>query len=258
MIDQTFLHCKGIGPTSQQKLFDAGFNNWQAALDNSEKLPLTEKIRPGLIKEISECARALEDENIHALVNKFKAGDQWRILGYYFDKASYFDIETSFKDNDMIVTVIGCYHKGELYHFIRGENLDDFLDLLDDIDLLVSFNGKSFDIPHILNAYHIPSIPCPHIDLRWVCFHCDYTHGLKYIEKEMGIIRPDDLKGVDGFEAVYMWHDWVNGNAESRRKLIRYCGADVVSLQLVAIKALNKYGLNIDPPPQEELWKHLE
>ncbi|MGR3178913.1 MAG: ribonuclease H-like domain-containing protein [Candidatus Anammoxibacter sp.] len=259
MIDKTFIHCHGIGSTYEKKLYDAGFKDWQSVLTNPNDLPFNSKLATGLIKELTRSSIALNEGDIRYLVRRFPVREHWRILGHFFDKASYFDIETTdIAFDNAIVTLIVCYHKGKFYRFMRDENLDDFLDLLKDIELLVSFNGNSFDVPFILKNYHIPDIPCAHIDLRWQCYHCQYKHGLKNIEYEMGIQRPDDLQGIDGLEAVYLWHNWKNGDFESKKRLIRYCSADVLSLQLIAGNILRHRGIEVELPLPSELWGCLE
>ena len=40
---------------------------------------------------------------------------------------------TSGLEMDSLITVIACWHQGRLHTFVEHENLDDFLDLLDDI-----------------------------------------------------------------------------------------------------------------------------
>ncbi|MGR3318129.1 MAG: ribonuclease H-like domain-containing protein [Candidatus Anammoxibacter sp.] len=259
MIDKTFIHCAGIGTVYEKKLYDAGFKDWKSVLKNPNDLPFNSKVAANLINELTKSTKALNEEDIRYLVKRFPVRDHWRILGHFFDKASYFDIETTdISFDNAIVTLIVCYHKGKLYRFVRDENLDDFLGLLDDIELLVSFNGSSFDVPHVLNNYHLNDIPCAHIDLRWQCYYCRYKHGLKNIEFEMGIQRPDDLQGMDGLEAVYLWHSWKNGDLESKKRLIRYCSADVLSLQIIAGNILRHRGIEVEVPLLSELWRCID
>jgi len=155
--------------------------------------------------------------------------------------------------------VICCCHKGKLLPFVRGENLDDFLELLDDIELLISFNGSSFDVPQLLDLWHIPALPCPHIDLRWVCYHCELRGGLKAIEQQLTIDRPPDLAGLDGADAVWLWERYRETDDEAARaQVIRYCAADVVTLQLVAAEALRLKGFDIVTPSADALWRLLD
>ncbi|HEY8240366.1 MAG TPA: ribonuclease H-like domain-containing protein, partial [Kiritimatiellia bacterium] len=223
-----------------------GLREWQQLLAQPDRVPVGARKRELIIESIFRAEQELADDNIGYFIENFAPTDQWRILAHYFDRASYFDIEIS-GPTYPVVTAIACYHRGELHSFLRGENLDDFLALLEDVELLVSFNGASFDVPMILNAFHIPSLPCPHLDLRWVCYHGNIRGGLKSIEQRLGIIRPPDLQGVDGEEAIWLWQSWRStGNLAAREKLRRYCGADAISLQFVAARVLEDRGVRFD------------
>lgn len=247
MIESAFLQFKGVGEKTCTILKDCGIKNWYDFLNHKEKLPLSQNRIQSIEKEIHNYLRALEKDDIEFLVNQFKGPDQWRILARYFESLSYFDIETSGLNYDSYITLIVCYHKGRLYQFVKNENLEEFLDLLTEVELLVSFNGASFDVPWIRNYFHIPTLPCPHIDLRWICKRIGLEGGLKFIEKNLEIKRPYDLIGVDGFEAVLLWDKWDYWSDEdAKEKLIRYCSADVLSLKVVASKVLQKFGVQVD------------
>lgn len=202
---------------------------------------------------------ALHNNDIHFLVKNFSPSNHWRILEEYFKEISYFDVETTgLTRYDSVITVIVCFHKGRLYTYLRGENLNEFLDLLEDVALLASYNGNSFDLPFVLDSFHIPELPCPHIDLRWVCYHADLKGGLKAIEAKCGINRPVDLIGIDGFEAVYLWNKWLNEkDSDAKKKLIRYCQADVISLIYILQKTLSRYGVKNSPEDTINLYSML-
>ena len=101
----------------------------------------------------------------------------------------------------------------------------------------------------------IPEFPCPHIDLRWPCYHHRWRRGLKEVEAMLGIRRPADLQGVDGAEAVWLWFRWKHyQDREARELLLRYCGADVVTLPLVAAALLREKGAGVREPVVSELW----
>ena len=117
-------------------------------------------------------------EDVRYFVDRFAPADKWRILDYFFDQTTFFDIETLGLQYDASITVIVCWHDGQFRIFVEHENLDDFLELLDDARLLASFNGASFDVPRVLNSFHIPTLPCAHLDLRWSCYHQGHSGGL--------------------------------------------------------------------------------
>lgn len=255
MIDQTFLHCLGIGPKTEQKLKSKGFQSWSDCLANPEAVPLSLKRKTTFLQQIQQSQSALLANDIGYLVRNLPSREHWRILARYFAQATFFDIETTgLSSYDSIITVIVAFHKGQLHTFLFRENLDQFLDLVEQSDLLVAFNGNSFDIPFVEHAFNIPEIGCPFIDLRWICYHLDYYGGLKSIEKQMGIERPAQIDSVDGFEAIGLFFDWQNGDLKAKQKLIAYCQADVLSVYLVAHELLRRLGIFETMPNQKQLF----
>ena len=175
-------------------------------------------------------------------------------LSEHFERAGYFDIETMSYGISMIAVLQG----DRLHTFVRGENLDDFLDILDRIPLLVSFNGISFDVPQVLRHFHLAELPCPHLDLRPVCKTHGLTGGLKLIEKSLGICRPDDVRGLGGDDAMLLWKRWeVDRDEAARRRVIRYCRADVVGLREIASHLIDQHVKPFAEPPPS-LWGLLD
>ncbi len=251
MISEALQHLKGIGPVRLARLQAAGIRSWSDILDDPERIP--QRWRADAVEEC-QCARqALDSGDIRFFVDRFSARDKWRILSHFLDQTTFFDIETTGLEIDAAVTVIACWHRGQLRTFVEHENLDDFLHLLDDVRLLASFNGSTFDVPRVLDAFHIPQLPCPHLDLRWPSRHRGLTGSLKQISSRLGIRRPSDLTEVDGEMAVRWWHAWrLRGDAAARSRLIRYCASDVLLLLM-----LSHHLALLPPPPAEHLWQHL-
>ncbi len=204
---------------------------------------------------VIESRDALERSDISYFVSRFPVREHWRILGKYFDRATFFDIETtglSFYNNHP--TVISAYRRGELYDFIYGVNMDDFLLFLDDCELIVSFNGSCFDIPFLERTFNIPCINRPHIDLRWVSYHCGFRGGLKKIERDLNIKRPAGLSGIDGLEAIALYYKWMDSDLAAGEKLVRYCRADVISSYITASAILKIAGVETGRSGGNELF----
>jgi hypothetical protein len=238
-----------VGPLTQKKLKDSGLIRWGDIISKPHCIPLGSKSRERLLIETGESIEALEADNIGYFAERFSSSEQWRVLSKYFPRASFLDTETTgLSSYRHKITTAACYHRGKMHVFMRHENLQDLLALLEEVELLISFNGKSFDIHFVLNEFNIPSLPCPHIDLRWICYHSGLRKGLKEIERHCGIKRPAEIEEVDGCEAVFLWDDWITRKKpESRAKLLKYCKADVVALVQVAgeVLARNKVPLKI-------------
>jgi hypothetical protein len=251
LITEALQHCEGIGPVRLSELHTAGVRSWWSALDNPSRIP--ESFRAIVVSECCRCIEAMQARDVRYFVDRLLPQDKWRVLSHYFDDASFFDIETTGLDYDAQITVIVCWHQGTLHTFVEGENLDDFLDLLDEITLLVSFNGSSFDVPRVLDAFHIPQLPCPHLDLRWVSYHQNWIGSLKDIADRLDVPRPADLQDVDGAMAVLWWDEWQHSQDQSSlQRLIRYCSADVLLLVALAHHLAGQ-----DCPPTSQLWSAL-
>lgn len=251
MIASAFYHCRGIGPRRLAALKSAGIRTWHDVLKRPDAV--SRSLRDVLLCECRELVEALERDCIDTFVRRFHTKDQWRILHQYLDRATFFDIETTGLHRDDTITVIVAWHQDRLHTFVEHENLDDFLDLLEEVELLVSFNGSMFDVPRVLGTFHIPELPCPHLDLRWIARHRNLSGGLKSITRRLGISRPRDLDDVDGAQAVQWWWAWkLGGDERARVDLIRYCAADVLLLLPLAEHLAKRSLWKLD-----ELWQKL-
>ena len=67
------------------------------------------------------------------------------------------------------------------------------------------------------------------------CWKYNLKGGLKVVERKLGIGR--NLEGIDGFVAVRLWSDYVNGNDEDAlNTLLEYNKEDVVNLRILRQK----------------------
>lgn len=231
---RVFSHCPGIGKKTEEKLREMGIITWEDFLARGD-LPLGGEKRRRAEDLVGQSIEAHKQGDIGFFTDRFPSREHWRVLREYLHRATFFDIETTgLSWYESHATVITAYHRGEVHAFIHGKNLEGFLDLAAEADLLVSFNGSCFDLPFIERTFNIPSLGRPHIDLRWVAYHAGYRGGLKNIEQELGVKRPREIQGIDGFEAVNLYYRWQAGEAEALKMLVRYCSADTVSLYIVA------------------------
>ena len=251
MITEALLHCPQIGPARLEKLHARKIRTWHDVVERADELP--SGIRGPITDESQRCIDALAKSDIDYFVQNLAIKDRWRILKHFLDDVSFFDIETAGLEYDDPITTICIWHRGEVHTFIEHENLDDFLDLLDEVKLLSSFNGSTFDVPRVLDSFHIPALPCPHLDLRWLCYHQELRGGLKEIAMRLGISRPADLQFADGEMAIRQWSRWIHfQDQQARADLIRYCASDVVLLVVLADRLVGA-----DRKNAQELWQKL-
>jgi len=259
LIRGALQHLPGLGPERLKRLAEAGIGDWLSLRDNPAAARLGPAGRDRLLAAIDVCEQAVLERDYRFLTRAFAARDQWRILGAFHDDVAYFDIETSGLDVYSHVTLIAAEYQGELRTFLFNENLDEFLDLVEEVGMLVSFNGASFDVPRVLQQFHIPELRCGHIDLRWMCYHDKLRGGLKEIERTLDIARPSDLDGVSGEDAVMLWRLWDDREHRGARELLlRYCCADVLALRLLAARLLEAKACFVECPPPADVWRALD
>ncbi len=248
----------GIGPERRRHLASLGIWDWPGLLAHADEAGFRGAALERAQAAVAAAEQAVAAGDIAWFLSHVGPADRWRILAEWFEEASYFDIETDGVEGAVAVTFISCWHQGALRAFVRGENLDDFLDLLEDVRLLVSFNGAAFDVPHIERAFHIPRLPCPHLDLMPVLRREGASGGLKKIERAWGLERPADIAGLDGQEAVWLWKAWEAGRqASARRTLERYALADALSLRYLAGRIVQAHGGLVACPTSDQLWSVL-
>jgi uncharacterized protein YprB with RNaseH-like and TPR domain len=70
----------------------------------------------------------------------------------------------------------------------------------------------------------------PHFDLCFGARRIGLRGGLKKIEPYFGIQRHDDVKGMDGYDAVLLWQEVERGCCRALNLLMRYNREDTVNL----------------------------
>ncbi|MBY0328329.1 MAG: ribonuclease H-like domain-containing protein, partial [Gemmataceae bacterium] len=105
--------------------------------------------------------------------------------------------------------------------------------------LLISYNGKSFDIPFIETYFNI-RVPQAHIDLRYPLKSLGLQGGLKGVEKQLGINR-DELNDVNGYDAVLLWNEYKKkGDKAVLDTLLAYNIQDTIVLHTLMVHTHNE------------------
>ena len=239
MINNCFLHLSNIGPKTIKKLYSLQYTTWESCLENPKDLPFKGEKRNKFLDELKVSYEHLQSEDISFFVNSFPQREHWRILWNFFNDAVFFDIETT----DIFwqygfTSVICALAKKNIYTYVYEENLDSFLDLIEESKLIVSFNGNSFDVPFLEKSFNIPFLNCPHIDIRWIAYHCGFKGGLKSIEQQLRIKRKNEIRDIDGEEAIRLFYEWQDGDLIAKNRLIEYCTTDVIATYVVAGKMI--------------------
>ncbi len=237
MLQHTFCHIPGIGMKTERKLWDAGITSWEhwqtsspIRLSAATKLDATRVLKGSLV--------ALENDP-NFFTKQLSSTEPWRIFPHYREHTAYLDIETTGLDDFAEITTIALYDGKEIFTYVNGRNLDDFVDDIQKYQVIISYNGKSFDIPFLERYFRI-RLDHAQIDLRYVLARLGFKGGLKGCEKQLGLNR-GNLDGVDGYFAVLLWHQYIQNNDErALETLLAYNIEDTVNLERLAIEGYNR------------------
>jgi uncharacterized protein len=241
MLRHTFMHLPRVGEGMERRLWAAGVCRWE---DAAAGHPLTRRLCPaGLRDSVEHHGRG--DPAYFAA--RLPAAQAWRLFGDFRAQVAFLDIETTGMGPGDHVTTIALYDGRAVRTYVHGQNLDAFAHDVRAYRLLVTYNGKCFDLPFLARALGV-RLDQAHIDLRYVLAALGYRGGLKGCERQLGVARPG-LEDVDGFLAVLLWREYRRrGDPRALETLLAYNVADTVSLERLMVHAYNARLATLDAP----------
>lgn len=230
MLKHTFQHLHGIGEKTEKRLWANGITTWEEFLHAPEQTGLPSWLRDLACRELEQSLAALECHDAQYFSDRLAAAAQWRLYPEFGQRIGYLDIETTGLAVDAsALTVIGIYDGMRPRVYVQGKNLADFVAAIAEFTLIVTYNGKGFDLPVLRRAFNLP-LAHAHIDLRSPLATLGYKGGLKKIERAVGLEREGPLALLDGWGAVLLWQYYEAGEVEALDTLIRYNLEDVIHL----------------------------
>jgi uncharacterized protein len=229
MISNSLCLAPRVSPNKEKLLWDSGIHNWATLSKESKHGPFFE-----------HCEQQLQAQNCGFFAAHLKSDQHWRLFSEFRHDVAYIDIETTgLSKFDCQITTIALFDGNEIKTYVQGKNLADFKSEIQKYSLIVTFNGKTFDVPFIEHHFSF-KIQAAHIDLRYVMKRLGFAGGLKSIERQLGMDRAE-LNSVDGFFAVYLWHEYRRTkNQAALDTLLAYNCADVLNLEHLMVYAYNQ------------------
>lgn len=234
MLDKTFVHAQGIGYQTERRLWAQGADCWETFLANPTGFRVPRPRLPLLLDTVSRSPAALARGDYRFFRDRLVQREHWRALQAFPGRLLYLDIETDGGTDFDSVTVIGVYDGERLRQYVRGENLLEFPEAMDETAVIVTFFGGGFDIPVLRNAFPRVRFDCLHVDLCPTLRRLGFSGGLKSIERQVGIERSRETAGLNGWDAVRLWREWRYGSEEARRVLLQYNAEDVLNMAPLA------------------------
>jgi uncharacterized protein YprB with RNaseH-like and TPR domain len=234
MLEHTFCHIPGIGPTTEQALWQQGIRTWEDARQLADPGgAVRPRTRALLQHALPDSRRALQDGNAAYFARLGSLGEAWRAYSHFRDVV-YLDIETTgLSPTYDKITLVGV-SDGQTYTvFVAGQNLAELPVYLSRFRVITTFNGAGFDLRFLRAAFPDLTLPPLHIDLRGVTRKLGLTGGLKAIEQTLGLPRDPAVAHLSGFDAVMLWARYRRGDRKALDLLIQYNTEDVVHLTTI-------------------------
>ncbi len=240
MLNNSFSHIPSVGVKTERRIWETGIRTMDDFLELPPEFISLNK-RQKFVDHIHLSKEKIRSKDARYFYDNLPSREHWRFFKEYRDTAAYIDIETTgLGEPEDIITTIALYDGKEISYYINGRNLNDFKKDIQEYKVIVTYNGKTFDIPFIERYFGI-SIPHAQLDLRHILYSLGYSGGLKSCERQFGIGRTGSLADVDGFFAVLLWNDYKNTNNEkSLETLLSYNIEDVLNLEYLMIEAYNR------------------
>ena len=237
MLKHSFIHIPGVGRRTEKKLWKTGLSTWDdfTVCHGGVGKQLSNR----MFCHLEQSRTALAKGQLGWFLEHLPASESWRVLNHSPATTAYLDIETTglFRGVDHITTV-ALYDGRSLKTYVRGQNLRSLASDLRNYSLIVTYNGKCFDLPFIEDDLKF-KITIPDVDLRYLCASLRWTGGLKQVESDLGLKRPRALSLLTGFDAPILWDKHCKGNPKALPTLLAYNCADVVSLRTIAQMVFN-------------------
>lgn len=249
-MESTFQLSPGIGARRERRLWADGIAHWDDLPAEVTGRALPARAHAELRAAVAAAREAFARRDADRLAAMLPPGERWRMFPAFAEDAAYLDIETG--DDDVAfagISAIGLLDRHGPHLMLGGRDLHRFPELARAYPVLVTFNGLSFDVPILRQAFPDWQPPVCHLDLRHLLARLGHEGGLKAIERAVAhlrLARPDHLDGMSGWDACWLWRRGRDGDRAALSRFAEYNLYDVVNLRTLMAYAYNALVDEID------------
>src|SRR5262249_23630184 len=139
----------GVGRKTERHLWRQGIGTWSDFLGASTIARLSPSRKSFYNSRLIQAQEHYHLDDARYFAVALSAREQWRLYEWLRARAVYVDIETNATGD---ITVVGLYGRGSFTSLVKGDSLHRrrLCDELAQYDLLLTFNGSTFDLPMLL------------------------------------------------------------------------------------------------------------
>ena len=231
VLQRTFVHIDGVGYATERRLWHSGVDTWYDWGHRAYRARLPRHRARAIDAAIGASVERLRRGDAEYFARCLPLQDRWRTWKEFRNRAACLDIETTGTGLGRdAITVVGVHDGQRAHAFVRGINLERASAFLGRFRMLVTYNGARFDLPFLSRAWPRFRFEGLHLDLVGPLHRLGYYGGLKATERETGLERSDETRGLSGFDAVVLWDLHLRGDDDALDLLLAYNREDVAHL----------------------------
>lgn len=230
----------GIGEKKEKQLFGAQVYDWTSLIQYQKTTndPLLPSVSI-LEERLEQLETEFQEANFSFFTNELPNLEYWRLWQNFPERFCFLDIETTGISESSVTTVVSLFQNETIRTFERGKDLEFLFDSIFPEDIIVTYNGRRFDIPFLEREFHY-RVKNPQLDLMNLLHSIGIKGGLKKSEIQLGLVRPEAIAGMDGREAPLLWYSYQQtNNKDALEKLIAYNREDTKNLKIVLEKTID-------------------
>lgn len=238
MIRNTFSILNGIGEKLEKRLWREGILTWSDFIETPSIHFISPERKASFDGVLAAASQKLDERDACYFARTVKRREHWRFFELLRNEAVYLDIETNGlpPGSGGYVTVVGLYDGYDWRCLVTGKDLsaETLSQEISPYKYLITFYGSAFDIPFLMRTFPEVRFDMPHYDLCFAAKRLGMNGGLKRLETHFGIERDDEIRGMDGYDAVKLWEHARKGSQDALRLLLSYNREDTVNLLKIA------------------------
>jgi uncharacterized protein YprB with RNaseH-like and TPR domain len=251
VLQRSFIHLPGIGPSKEKMLWSRGVGDWDHLLREARGFfPAADA---GEMESLLRASRvAWEARDAYFFYQQLPRQEHWRLVSEFHDSIAFLDIETDglYLPPHSRSTTITFRFRGQLYQEHAFEAKARLLDkMAAEAALFCSYYGDVFDLPFLRREFGRP-LRKAHLDLCFWLKRLGFNGGLKRVETCFPGIYQRRFRNIAGPDAARLWRFHQQGRKGALEALLAYNAEDVLVLEGLLAEA---YNLELDARPHLDL-----